>query len=434
MMWKKWLRYLYDGTTPYARLSWSGKFARALVLSGKLFMHGEYGRQATALTYYTLFSLVPLAALFFGIAKGFALEGRLMLFLNARFAQHRETLAWIYRFAETTLQEARGGVVAGVGVICLFGTVIMLASGIEDTFNTVWHLPRRRNLLRKVSDYLAILVVTPILIIIAGSTTVVTRALLNDLARSSPVLFREGLPLLVAGSELVPLIMAWLLFAAIYFFVPNTRVRFSSALLAALVAGTLFQGLQSSLIYLQVALSRYNTIYGSFAAVPLLLLFLQWSWKIILFGAEFAFVHQNINTGRFEHSDAVLSARLRRLYLFAVARLVIRHYDSGRGGLSEAEVGDNLQITPFQVREYLAQLREAGILLRVVDAAGAESFVPAVPTAGLTVMQVWKMLEIQGEDQPEPATAVMLSKLNGACERLEAAAVADAANRPLRDV
>ena len=112
---------------------------------------------------------------------------------------------------------------------------------------------------------------------------------------------------------------------------------------------------------------------------------------------------------------------------------MIRHYDSGRGGLSETEVADNLLITPFQVREYLTQLQEAGVLLRVVDAAGTESFVPAVPTAALTVMQVWKMLEIQGVDQPEPATAVMLSSLTGACERLEAAAVSDAANRPLRD-
>ncbi len=433
MMLRRWKKYLYDGSSEYSQMSFLGRFVRVLVLSAELFRHGGHARQATVLTYYTLFSLVPLAALLFGIAKGFALEERLMSFFNTRFAAHQETLSWIYRFAETTLQEARGGVVAGVGVIFLFGTVITLASGIEDAFNTIWHLPQRRNLLRRVSDYLAILLVTPIVIIIAGSTTVVTRTLLHALAKQNPALFWKGLPLLVTGFELIPLLMACLLFGLIYFFVPNTRVRLSSSASAAFVAGTMFQALQCMLIYLQVALARYNTIYGSFAAVPLLLLFLQWSWKIILFGAEFAFVHQNIAAGHFAGAQTELSSRTRRLHLLTIAGRVIRQYDSKKGGLSESAATDGLRITRLQAREYLTQLRNAGVLLRVADAAGAESFVPAMPAANLTIMQVWKMLDESGENRQAADDAAVNSGIADACGRLESAAAADASNRPLGD-
>jgi membrane protein len=429
---KTWRSYLYDHVTAYDRLSRPAKMARVLVISVRNFIGGEYSKQATALTYYTLFAIVPLAALFFGIAKGFSLEERLKGLLGERFADHQETLTWIYRFADTTLHQARGGLIAGIGVILLFVTVIMLASSVEDTFNIIWHLPKRRNILRKSSDYLAIMVVTPLLLIIAGSAAPVTHALLVGIVGRTPEYMRQLLPLFFALVGLLPLIISWALFFAIYFFVPNTKVRIASALVAALVAGTAFHFFQNSLILLQTALSKYNTIYGSFAALPLFLIWLQWSWLIVLFGAELGFVHQNASLGRFEEEKRKLNLRSRRYYLCGIVRLVTKNYDRGGPPLTEELIARDLQLTLYQIRDCLNELIDSGVLLKTVDADGNCGVVPSLPGAKLTMTKVREMLESQGAEitVSEPALANIIA----VTEKLNAEVAANPANKPLRDL
>ncbi len=426
--------FWYDGTTPYPELNLLGKLARIVVLGIRFFIKGDYSRQATALTYYTLFSIVPLAALFFGIAKGFQLENVLKNQLTEYFTGHQETLEWICQFANTTLQQAKGGVVAGVGVAVLFGTVIMLASNIEDTFNIIWGLPKRRNFLHKISDYLAMLVVTPILLIVVSGSTAVTRVLLGDLIEWLPLGWRGSVAYLEMGLKGVPLVIAWLVFGIIYYFVPNTRVRIKSALIAALVAGTAFFILQSSLLYVQIALSKYNTIYGSFAILPLFLVWLQWSWLITLFGAELAFVHQNAATGQFEKESMRLSNRLRHEYLLAVTRVVVRHFNSGNAAISADQLIAALHLTAYQVRQHLNELLDSGVLLETVDRDGEPAYVPALPPGEMTICRVCEMLDTCGENEVEPAAAPMLVGIATQFDRLEQAARENTANRLLKDL
>ena len=129
---------------------------RVIALSGKRYISDQLGHRAVVLTYYTLFSIVPLAALLFGIAKGFSLEEQLQSAIYSRFSNHRELLDWVYQFAETTLRQASGSIVAGVGVIALLFTVSLLITNIEKSFNAVWGLPPRKNLWRKYSDYISL--------------------------------------------------------------------------------------------------------------------------------------------------------------------------------------------------------------------------------------------------------------------------------------
>lgn len=428
------LKYIYDGVTPYPELSHLGKLTRIVVLGIRFFFDGDSGRQATALTYYTLFAVVPIAALFFGIAKGFGLENILRQELFERFSEHQSTLEWLCHFVDNTLHRARGGVVAGVGVVLLFGTVIMLANNIEETFNRIWGIRKRRNIFHKMSDYLAMMVVTPILLIVVSGSTAVTRMVLLDLARQLPLLSHGAVVMLEMMIRLVPLVVAWVVFCFIYYVVPNTKVRLSSALIAALFAGTLFFALQNALLYLQFALSGYNAIYGSFAIVPLFLLWLQWSWQIVLFGAELTFVHQNAATGQFEKTHIKFSRRLQRHYLFALIRLVCRNFEAGRGGTRESEIVAKLHLTVYQVRMYLNELIDCRILISSGSENGETAYLPALPPSQLTVMKVFQMLDCAGENAAAEHTHALLANLTSQCEKIEQAAAASASNRPLKDL
>jgi len=416
---------------PYVELSPLGKIGRIIVLSGKFYVRDKIVRQAQALTYYTLFSIVPFAALCFGIAKGFQLEKVLKRILNEQFTQHQETLNWLYEFADSTLEHAKGGLIAGVGVLLLFVAVIRLAASIEDTFNQLWGLPKRRGILGKLNSYVTLMVVTPFLLIVVGSSTVLAKTLLTSFLMSVPGSLGMWLSPLLIITQVLPYVIAWAVFAGIYFVVPNTHVRVSSALVSGVVAGTAFQLLQSSLIIIQVALSKYNTIYGSFAALPLFLLWLQWSWQITLYGAVLAFVHQNAPSGKFELGDLRLTRRERRKYLMAITQLVMKNYAKGQGVTSLQEISNTLHLPLSRSRDLIAELLDCRILLESSDIARQAGYVPARPGEDLTVMGVFDLLDTAGGSGIVYPPTPELAPLEDACCAMRAAAAKEAVNRPL---
>ena len=427
------LAAIADLKIPFQELNFPGRLFRILILSGLFFVREGISRQAKALTYYTLFSIVPLAALCFGIAKGFALDEMLYQTLKTHFSGHEDTLNWIYQFANTTLREARGGVIAGVGVLFLFSSVVLLASNAEDTFNMIWGLPRRNNLVGRISDYLAILVLMPLLLIVAGSGSVVLRTLLVKLVENSPQMLQSSMSLLLTLTHLIPYLFSILLFWCLYRFVPNTKVSWRSSMVAGICGGVAFQALQASLIYLQVALSKYNAIYGSFALVPLFLLWLQWSWMIVLFCAELGFVHQNAPTGRFEYADWKISRRERRKYLLAVTREVILQVEDGKGGMTAQTLCAKLDLSPFILRDLLLELTECGVLLAVQGEKDEISYVPALPAHCLTVTGVWDLLDARGGDQVTAAEP-RYQDLEQVRDQLRRAAESSPGNRPLGEI
>ena len=419
---------------PYVELSPLGKIARIIVLSGKFYVRDKIVRQAQALTYYTLFSIVPFAALCFGIAKGFQLEKTLKRILNEQFAQHQETLNWVYEFADSTLEHAKGGLIAGVGVVLLFVAVIRLAASIEDTFNQLWGLPQRRSILGKLNSYVTLMVVTPLLLIVVGSSTVLVKTLLTKFLMSVPGALGLWLSPLLIVSQLLPYIIAWAVFSGIYFVVPNTHVRVSSALVGGAVAGTAFQILQSSLIVIQVALAKYNTIYGSFAALPLFLLWLQWSWQITLYGAVLAFVHQNAPSGKFELGDLKLTRRERRKYLMAITQLVMKNYAKGQGITSLQEISNTLHLPLSRARDLIAELLDCRILLESSDIEQQAGYVPARPGKNLKVMDVFDLLDTAGGSEIVYPPTPDLAPLEAACGAMREAAGKHPDNRSLEKI
>ena len=405
--------------------SFVGRFFQVLWISGRRYAADEHGQRAVALTFYTLFAIVPVAALLFGIAKGFDLDERLRAVLTERLSQHQDLLEYVYQFADTTLKQAKGGIVAGVGVIALLCTVMGLATNIEKAFNAVWGLSPRRNLLRRFSDCLACMLLIPVLLVVMSSAGMLMRSVVNRMIeRGAQVGISAVGHLLLALSGVTPLLLAVLIFFVIYRLSPNTRVRLFPALLAGAVAGICYQVLQDSFVLLQGSIYRYNRIYGSFAALPLFLMWVRWSWEIALFGAEVGFVAQNLDTGMFDRDEASghPSHRLRRFWQLAVAQKIYAGFASGAGVSTFDRLNDLLDMPTVRLERELEVLTDAGVICRTETADGEDAYAPCLPES-LTIAECIGRLDTAGDDDMNPTLRESEGELFAASTRLLDAAL-----------
>ena len=374
------------------------RFCRVIWVSILRYGRDGHSDRAVTLTYYTLFSIVPIAALLFGVAKGFDLEARLRQVLSEHLYQHEELLKRLYQFVDTTLAQASGGLVAGIGVIALIWTVTWLAASIESSFNAVWERPKRRNIVRKVSDYISVMLITPVLLVAMSSAGVLARNVLEDFAMKLPNLGGTVTWTVAAIIALTPLAITILLFSAMYFWAPSAKVKLRSALIAGVIAGVLFQLLQDGFIYLQKSIFTYNRIYGSFAALPLFLTWLKISWQLTLFGAEVGFVDQNIDSGKFDidpiGSVSVFDRNARRLEL---AGYIYRRFSDNKGSTSREQLTERFSLTAAETEIELDCLVSSGVILRTEEEeSSALSYTPARNTADFTVSDCLDMVEHSG--------------------------------------
>ena len=379
---------------------WHG-FWRIVKYSAVRFGRDQLGQRAVALTYYTLFSIVPLAALLFGISKGFSLENQFQTAIYEQFPSQIAMLDRVCDFAETALQQASGGVVAIMGIIILLWAVIWLIANVESAFNAVWGVSSRRNLWQRLSTYLSLLWLTPIVLVAVSALGIVIRSWLQQWGDTLGSGVGGGL----AGTAAVimPEVVYSVIFTLMYKFVPNTKVRFKNALYAGIIAGVSCQVLQEGFFFLQKWVFAYNRIYGSFAALPLFLIWVNWSWQIILFGAEFSFVNQHIASGVFEDNRASqLSHKVRWEHQLAVLQLIFREFQRGYGAVPEQEIANRLKLPDIILRDEIVELLDLNLLCTVVLADGSRGFSPGVPPEKFTVMDFLRAVNGYGNsDIPE---------------------------------
>ena len=394
------------------------RFRCILWFSAKRYNSDNHSQRAVALTYYTVFAIVPMAALLFGIAKGFDLDVKLRMELSRQLSQHQEILEWVCKFADTTLKQAQGGIVAGVGVVALIWTVLWLAGNIEKAFNDVWGLPSRKNIFRKFSDYLALILLTPMVLVIVGASGVALRSFLNKSAAALPELGSAVPTLLMLAADFSPLMISIIVFTLIYQLAPNTRVRFGSALLAGIIGGILFQVLQDGFIFLQTNIFKYNRIYGTFAVLPLFLVWLQWSWQIALFGAEVGFVSQNIDSGIFDgHGNLLDNLRIRRVTQLACAALIYKRFDEGLGATTLNLLARKVDLSETALESQLRELTERKVIYMSRGEADA-CFTPGFPTESFTAMDCIRALDGAGDSIAELTD--LLNKSKGVLDAFDA--------------
>ena len=312
--------------------------------------------RSAALTFYTLMSIVPIAALVFAVVKGFGLADGLMQNLYSLFPHNREVVDYLITFADKALAAAQGGVVAFVGIVMLFWAVVRVFGSVEEAFNNIWEVKVSRSFTRQFTDYIAVVVITPILWVVGSTAGRYAGHLLG--IDSFGALYT-----LLSGA--VSLLVIWAMFSFIYVVVPNTRVRLGSAVMAGIVAGTLFLAFQWGYVWLQRYMTSYNAIYGSFAALPLFLIWVQWSWQILLFGGELAFAYQNISRFAEERESLRISYDHRRQVTLAVMLHVARIFRDGHGPVSAVEIHTALRLPTRIVNDVLFSLVTARLLVAV---------------------------------------------------------------------
>lgn len=254
----------------------------------QLFVQHNISNHAAALTYSSILGAVPILAIVFAIARGFGFGQLIEEKLQADVNFSPEMTATIMDFVNNYLERARGGVFIGVGLLLLFYTLFSLTSNIETAFNTIWQVRSSRNIYRRAIYYVSIFFLLPIIFILTSGLQV----FLSGIGRYLPdvKLFSHGLQLIL---QLSPYVLACLAFIILYQMMPNTRVHWRACIVPGILAGTAFQAFQWFYINSQMSLSSYNTVYGSFAAIPFFMLFIQISWVICLFGAQLSYVHQH---------------------------------------------------------------------------------------------------------------------------------------------
>ncbi|MBP3289533.1 MAG: YihY/virulence factor BrkB family protein [Alistipes sp.] len=346
-----------------------------------LSQHGTMVRSA-AMTFYTLISIVPIVALAFAVVKGFGLMDGLIDNLYSILPQVPDVVDYIVEFAQNALARTQSGWVAAISLATLFWSVISLFSSVEDAFNNIWEVKSSRGIARKYSDYIAIIVIAPLLWVVATSTGTYMREIFGIDAFA-------GMELV---SRLFSLVVAWAMFTFIYIILPNTKVKFSSAAIAAIFAGTVFLLFQWGYVYLQKTMTSYNAIYGSFAALPLFLLWMQISWEILLLGGELSFAFQNVQRFDEERESLLASYDCRRKLMVAIMVIVSRAFRDGKGAVNMAEIRGELEVPTRILSNVLFTLVEAE-MLNEVHRGKHEYEVSYAPARDINSLRVYDVLE-----------------------------------------
>lgn len=383
--------YPHKGSyTPSSSL-WK-RILRALYDAARGFIEDDCYAKASALTYYTLLSIVPILAILFGIAKGFGFENTLKQEIMYQFSDQQELMDKMIQFAYSWLQNAQGGVIAGIGTIALLWSVLGLLNNIETSLNAIWKTPSSRSYSRKISDYLATIVICPIFFVTSSSITVYLITQITQTAHSN-IIVEAVSPLLLSILKLSPFFLSWTLFTFIYLFMPYVKVYLRSALIAGIIGGTVFQFWQWIYIKFQVGASSYGAIYGSFAALPLFLIWLQASWIILLAGAELAFEIENDLFVPFRHLIPISSKAVALLVTFRCIEAFVK----GQPPQTDQSLAQELGISLNHLHVILEALQKEHILSAVSFRDKTIGYQPAQAIESLTFTKVCDAIDKNNE-------------------------------------
>jgi len=385
------------------------KQSRILYFALRGFNKDNIQLRSSALSFYTMLSIVPILAMVFGIAQGFGLKERLAELLTTRLQGQEEVLSTLLGFVDRYLGRINSGYIAGIGIVILFWSVMKVFSNIESSFNNIWQVKKSRMLARQFTDYISLLVIAPIFLIIASSFNV---SQLSGIAEKITFLkyLDSVLKVLVT---LLSYTLIWFVFTLIYIVIPNTKVKFGPALIAGIIAGTLFQLLQWGYVNFQSLLSSYGAIYGTFAALPLFMIWLEWSWLIVLLGAEISFAYQNIQQYEKEAEEIHVSRKHRRVLELLVLHKIVKNFTDGGEPLDAADISDQLNIPVRIVREVIYDLLNARIIIETLTLKEREvAYQPAVDPAKITISFVIDTLDKYGQELPFESETSELIKVN----------------------
>ena len=377
---------------PKKRLGY--RVLQTIILVGRSFKDKALNVRANSLSFSLLFAFVPLVAGVFAIARGFGFEELIKERLSTSFLAEANIAPMIIEWVERYLETARDGLFLGIGLIVLIWAVYAFFNMLERSFNTIWNVKQSRSFGRRLTNYMVVLLLVPIMIILTSGISI----FLNSTAALSPVL-QAIEPIRRLLLRLVPFVVASAVFTWIFIAIPNTKVRFVSAVIPGVLMGVLFQVVQMFSVYLVVLFTRMSVVYGAFSAIPLTLIWLHIACWLLLVGAELAFAIQNNDMFAYEKDIATMSRRYQDYVMLYLLSMIVKRFEQGESPLTAQEMAEENQLPIRLVQQVLARLEDANIVHRLyVDQAESEIFVPALDTRSITVEMVIGRISAQGTE------------------------------------
>lgn len=367
---------------------------RMLILAIERFTTKRIIDSAAALTYSTLLAIVPILAVVFAIARGFGFNKYIEEWFRGVLSSQPQAADTIVGFVNSYLIHTQSGIILGIGLVFMLWTVTILIRNIELAFNRIWQVKKPRSFFRTVTDYMGMFILAPIIIVVTSGVSIFVVSFANE---------KEGFELLAPMVrrlwDLTPYVLMSAVFIALYVFMPNTKVKLRCAIGPGILAGVAMQGLQLFYIHSQIWVSSYNAIYGSFAALPLFMLWVQISWNICLFGAELCYTSQNMEESAFRTETYEISPRYRLIMSMMLMSHICRRFEKGEKPYTALELKLKTNIPIRVAQELLYELTNMHMVSEVTsDEKGEESvYQPAEDLARLSVGLLIERYESAGK-------------------------------------
>lgn len=367
---------------------------KTIVLSIRGFGDKDLNIRAGGLTYALMFAIVPILAMVLAVAKGFGFDGVIQDSLQNSFLGQMNVVPMIMGFVERYLDTAQGGAFIGIGLIILLWAVYSFFRTVEQSFNQIWNVQQSRSALRQLMNYIFILFLIPVLMVVTSGLSILINSATNGWEH---ILLVHHVK--IGLIRFLPFAFAWAAITWMYMAIPNTKVRFISAVIPGVVIGTLFQLLQMLSVYIIVFLSRTSVIYGAFASIPLLLMWLQWSCLMILVGAEMSYCIQNQEEYEYEKELNTMSRRYKDGVMLYILHIIIRRFEQDETPLTAHQIAQQEHLPTRMVNQLVSRLTEVGILREVyVEDEEDKTYQPALDTHLITLGMVEQRIESQGAE------------------------------------
>ncbi len=368
------------------------RFVKRIAITVECIRRNNIMSYASALTYSSLMAAIPILAIIFAVARGFGFGPSVEDKVRESLKVSPELTDKVFEFANSYLENTKSGVFIGVGLIVLLYTLVSLTSNIETAFNTIWYVPSSRNIYRRVTDYISIFLLLPFIIVISSGLNLFLMT------------FRSVLPnyqfvndTVEWSVHLMPTIFVCSGLILLYMYIPNTEVKLRHAVWPGILAGLVFMGVQYFYFHYQIKLSSYNAIYGTFAAIPLFMLWLHLSWMIALTGGQLCYANQSLEKYALERNSTDLSRRYRDSLSLLLMSRICKRFASGATPYTGHMLARDTQLPEMLVSKLLEEMVSMNLLAEMRDEKGKTvKYLPAIDIHRMTVKMVMKRMDSYG--------------------------------------
>lgn len=390
---EKFYNYCVSGVWYDPRKTMKVRLIKTINLTVQAFLNRDLQIKSMAITYQTVFAMVPALAMLLAISKGFGFQEMVEKELYTYFPSQSKALGAALGFVDSYLAEASSGLLVGIGLIVLLWTLISLLSNIEDAFNNIWDIKTGRNTMQKIKDYIAIFLLIPILMILSSGISIFMS---STVLAAVPFAFLT--PMVNAIMELVPVVLTWGAFTLCFWLIPNTKVEFKFAAISGAFCAVAFEVLQLLFLNGQIYVSKYNAIYGSFAFLPLMLIWLQLSWLLLLSGCGLTYSLQNVFSYNFFGNLSTVAESYFRKVLLVVTAVVYRRFHLGLSAPTRNKLSMTYGLPIRLVSNIADRLQRAGLIQMNESRDGKDDpgMIPTTDTDQIMVKDVVARVESSG--------------------------------------